>query len=99
MPAPIVFRKPPPGEQTPANQVGAGSSSDKESTEKIEYSAFLPQNYSFSEAVWTRAFWLLTFSYRLRGAIWSAVSVYFVAILVWNGVNTGGSFVPGCRHA
>ena len=78
IPISMVFRKPLPVEKTAATP-------DPSSTTRVV--TYIPTDYSFSQAARTRTYWLLTFSFGLRAAIWSAVSVHFVAILVWKGLE------------
>jgi MFS family permease len=79
VPVSMVFRRPLPDRQ-------ATTESDISTSSTTGVVTYMPTDYSFTQAVRTRAYWLLTFSFGLRGAIWSAVSVHFVAILVWKGV-------------
>jgi MFS family permease len=74
----------------PAVPAGAGGKGDQRAPEEI--------NFTLSDAMRTRPFWLLTVATGFRIVILSAINVHYVPIMVWKGLSEpSAAFLLGAQ--
>jgi MFS family permease len=84
VPVALVIRKKPPLEVARSSPTPAQPAA---SVAVAEPATDSETDYNLKQALRTRVFWLLSFSYGIRGAVWAGLSVHLVAMMVWKGVD------------
>ena len=86
----------PDGARPEFDQVAQQGMSENPQTVASSPAATVPLDFSFKEALRTRAFWIIAFSTSVRLSTQSALGVHAIPIFVWKGMSEqSGAYMVG----